>query len=41
VPPENSSQEVRQTLQSAMDQGYAGLRSYIEQDIAKGKVTVS
>jgi hypothetical protein len=41
VPPENSSQEVRQMLQSAMDQGYAGLKRYIEQGIASGKVTVS
>ena len=40
MPPENSSDEVRQMLQSAMDQGYAGLHSYIEQGIASGKVTV-
>lgn len=41
TPPEDSSDEVRQMLQSAMDAGYAGLRSYIEQDIANGQVTVS
>jgi hypothetical protein len=41
MPPENSSQEVRQMLQSAMDQGYAGLKPYIEQGIASGKVTVN
>jgi uncharacterized protein YndB with AHSA1/START domain len=40
VPRENSSAEVRQMLQSAMEQGYAGLQSYIEQDVASGKVTV-
>ncbi|HSJ88694.1 MAG TPA: DUF2652 domain-containing protein [Anaerolineales bacterium] len=40
MPLENSSYEVRQMLQSAMDNGYAGLQSYIEQDIASGKVTV-
>ena len=40
MPLENSSHEVRQMLQSAMDNGYAGLQSYIEQDIASGKVTV-
>ncbi len=40
MPPENSSDEVRQLLQSAMDEGYAGLESYIEKDVTKGKVTV-
>ena len=40
-PPENSSTEVRQMLQAAMDNGYAGLQSYIEQDINNGKVTAS
>ncbi len=40
MPLENSSDEVRQMLQSAMDNGYAGLQSYIEQDIASGRVTV-
>jgi hypothetical protein len=40
-PRENSSMEVRQMLQSAMDHGYAGLRSFIEQDIASGKITLS
>lgn len=40
-PPENSSDEVRQMLQSAMDNGYAGLRSYIEKNINAGKITVS
>lgn len=41
MPPENSSKEIRQMLQSAMDHGYAGLKSCIEQDIASGKVTAS
>jgi hypothetical protein len=40
-PPENSSDEVRQMLQSAVDQGYAGLRPYIEKNINAGKITVS
>lgn len=40
-PRENSSDEVRQMLQSAMNEGYAGLRSYIEQHIKSGKVTAS
>src|SRR5215216_896790 len=40
MPLENSSDEVRQMLQSAMDNGYAGLQSYIEHDITSGKVTV-
>jgi hypothetical protein len=40
-PPENSSDEVRQMLQSAVDNGYAGLRSYIEKNINAGKVIVS
>jgi hypothetical protein len=40
-PPENSSDEVRQMLQSAMENGYAGLQSYIEHDITSGKITVS
>ena len=39
-PLENSSDEVRQMLQSAVDNGYAGLKSYIEQDIKNGKVTI-
>jgi len=41
MPPENSSDEVRQLLQSAMDQGYAGLRPYIEQDITSGRITAN
>jgi hypothetical protein len=28
-------------LQAAMNEGYAGLRSFIEQDIASGKITLS
>jgi hypothetical protein len=40
TPPENASDEVRQMIQSAMDQGYAGLESYVEQHITNGKVTV-
>ncbi|HLO14597.1 MAG TPA: DUF2652 domain-containing protein [Anaerolineales bacterium] len=40
MPEETSSNEVRQIFQSAMEDGYAGLRAYIEQDIADGKVTV-
>jgi hypothetical protein len=38
-PEEDTSQAVRDMLQGAMEQGYAGLRPYIEQDIAKGNVT--
>jgi hypothetical protein len=41
VPRENSSDEVRQMLQSAMNDGYTGLRSYIENDITSGKITLS
>ncbi len=40
-PPENSSEEVHQTLQSAMEQNYADLRAFIEQDIERGKITAS
>jgi len=39
MPRETSSDEVRQMLQSAMNEGYAGLKPYIEKDIASGKVT--
>lgn len=41
MPPENSSNEVRQMLQAALDQAYVGLKPSIEQGIASGKVTVS
>jgi hypothetical protein len=41
APRENSSNEVRQMLQTAMNDGYAGLQSYIERGIADGKITVS
>jgi hypothetical protein len=41
APREDSSDEVRQMLQTAIDQGYAGLRSYIEQGITGGVVTLS
>ena len=40
-PLENSSDEVRQMLQSAMDNGYAGLRPFIEHDITSGKITAN
>jgi hypothetical protein len=40
TPRETSAAEVRQMLQSAMEQGYSGLESYIERDIRAGKVTV-
>jgi hypothetical protein len=40
-PLENSSDEVRQLLQGAMDAGYAGLRSFIEQEITGGKITAN
>jgi hypothetical protein len=40
-PPQNSSEEVRQLLQSAMENGFAGLKSYIEQDIKSEKITAS
>jgi hypothetical protein len=41
APRENSSDEVRQILQFAMNDGYAGLQAYIEQDINRGKITLS
>jgi hypothetical protein len=41
APRENSSDEVRHMLQSAMDNGYIGLKSYIEHTIASGKITLS
>jgi uncharacterized protein YndB with AHSA1/START domain len=40
-PRENPGNEVREMLQSAMDQGYAGLRPYIEQDVTSGKITAN
>ena len=39
-PAENDSDEVRRAIQESMDNGYTGLKSYIEQEIASGKVTV-
>jgi hypothetical protein len=39
APEENSSDEVKQMLQGAMDAGYAGLKPFMDQDIAKGNVT--
>lgn len=41
MPEENSSDEVRHILQSAMDQGYTGLGAYIERDVASGKITLA
>jgi len=41
MPRENSSDEVRQMLQSAMDNGYAGLKSFIEQHVTSGKITAN
>lgn len=41
MPAENSSEEVRQFLQSAIDNDFSGLKSYIEKDIAGGKITAS
>jgi hypothetical protein len=41
APRENSSNEVRQMLQTAMNNGYAGLQPYIEHSIAAGKITIS
>jgi len=38
APEENSSNEVQQMLQTAIDEGYAGLKPCIEKDIANGKV---
>ena len=40
-PLENSSDEVRQMLQSAVDNGYTGLHSYIQHDITNGKITAT
>ena len=39
-PEENDSAEVKRLFQEAIDNGYAGLESYIAQDIADGKVTL-
>jgi uncharacterized protein YndB with AHSA1/START domain len=41
MPKEDSSNEIRQLLQGAMDQGYAGLQPFIEQDISNGKITAA
>ena len=41
MPRETSSDEVRQLLQSAMDDGYSGLRSYMEHHMNSGKITTS
>jgi hypothetical protein len=41
APRDNSSDEVRQMLQTAMNDGYSGLRSYIERDVTRGKITIS
>jgi len=41
APRENSSDEVRHMLQTAMNAGYAGLRSFIEQGINAGRIMVS
>lgn len=41
APRENSSDEVRQMLQTAMNEGYAGLRSFIEKDLNRGKITAT
>jgi uncharacterized protein YndB with AHSA1/START domain len=38
-PKEGASEEIRGMIQAAMDEGYAGLQPYIEQDISSGKVT--
>ena len=40
-PAENPNEEVRQIFQAAIDQGYAGLEPFIEQDIKSGKITAS
>jgi len=39
-PEENSSQEIHEMLQGAMDQGYSGLQSFIEGELSKGELTV-
>jgi hypothetical protein len=39
-PHENSSDEIYQMLRSAIDAGYSGLKPYIEQAIASGKITL-
>ena len=41
MPRETSSDEVRKMLQSAMDDGYSGLRSYMEHHMNSGKITAS
>ena len=41
APRENASNEVRQMLLTAINDGYAGLHSYIERGITDGKITVS
>jgi len=40
-PAENPSEEVHRIFQSAIYQGYAGLETFIEQDIKSGKITAS
>jgi hypothetical protein len=40
TPRETSAEEVRQMLQSAMEQGYSGLEAFIEKDVRSGKVTI-
>jgi hypothetical protein len=40
-PPKNSSEEVHQWLQSAMENSFTRLKSDIEQDISSGKITAS
>jgi hypothetical protein len=39
MPPENNSEEVKRLFQETIDNGYAGLKPFIEQEIASGKVT--
>jgi len=40
-PAENPPDEIRRQMQEVVNNGFAGLKSYIEQDIASGKVTTT
>jgi len=39
-PVENPPDEVRQQMQEAVNIGFAGIKTYIEKDVASGKVTI-
>ena len=39
-PAENDSEEIKGVFQQAVDDGYTGLKTYIERDIVNGKITI-